>query len=95
MSERIVCPDCRGHFVQPFVCTTCGAQRLYDHTVIEQGKRIDALEALNADLLAALKDCMHRMEMTVSHIPDHHRAAFELDVEAGRAAIAKAESGDG
>ena len=32
------CPSCRNQFVQPFVCTTCGAQKLHDHTM-------DTLEA--------------------------------------------------
>ena len=32
------CPTCRNKFVQPFVCTTCGAQKLRDHTM-------DTLEA--------------------------------------------------
>lgn len=38
-----VCPDCRNQFVQPFVCTTCGAQKLYDHTVSSQASTIEAL----------------------------------------------------
>ena len=28
-----VCACCKNTFVQPLVCTTCGAQRLYDHTM--------------------------------------------------------------
>lgn len=42
------CPDCKCQFVQPFKCTTCGAQKLYDHTVQSQAATIavlrDALE---------------------------------------------------
>jgi hypothetical protein len=44
-SERLlhVCPDCRNQFGQPFVCTTCGAQKLYDHTVTTQAETIQRL----------------------------------------------------
>jgi hypothetical protein len=27
------CPDCKNEFLQPFVCTTCGAEKLYDATL--------------------------------------------------------------
>ena len=41
------CPDCRNQFVQPFVCVTCGAQKLYDATVKSQADTIERLrEAL-------------------------------------------------
>jgi hypothetical protein len=39
-----ICPDCKCEFVQPFKCITCGAQKLYDVTVISQAKRIAFLE---------------------------------------------------
>jgi len=50
-----VCPDCKNKFAQQFVCTTCGAEKLYDATVetlrnqlaaaIEQrDKAVDALK---------------------------------------------------
>lgn len=38
------CPDCKNQFVQPFVCTTCGAQRLYDVTVTSQAATIERLQ---------------------------------------------------
>ena len=41
-----LCPDCRNQFVQPFVCTTCGAQRLYDATVKSQAEAIQYLKSL-------------------------------------------------
>lgn len=37
------CPDCKCQFVQPFVCTTCGAQKLYDVTVRTQAEDIKRL----------------------------------------------------
>jgi hypothetical protein len=27
------CPDCKNEFLQPFICTTCGAEKLYDTTL--------------------------------------------------------------
>lgn len=52
-----VCPDCRNQFVQPFTCTTCGAQKLYNATVRSQGETIVNLTRLcdeAADLLETL-----------------------------------------
>lgn len=50
MSEQLpkdtklhVCPDCRNQFVQPFKCTTCGAQKLYDATLRQQAETIEHL----------------------------------------------------
>lgn len=43
------CPDCKCEFVQPFRCATCGAQKLYDHTVTSQQQTIDALRARVAE----------------------------------------------
>jgi hypothetical protein len=33
-----ICPSCNNQFVQPFVCTTCGAEKLHNETmrVLEQ-----------------------------------------------------------
>jgi len=42
----MICPDCKNEFVQQFVCTTCGAEKLYDATV----------ETLRNQLAAAQKD---------------------------------------
>lgn len=49
------CPDCKCEFVQPFRCATCGAQKLYDHTVTSQQQTIDALRARVAELEAAVR----------------------------------------
>lgn len=40
------CSECLNEFVQPFVCTTCGAEKLYDATVREQAMQIESLRAL-------------------------------------------------
>jgi len=39
------CPDCKCQFVQPFKCITCGAEKLYDHTVRSQAGEIQRLQA--------------------------------------------------
>lgn len=48
------CPDCRNLFVQPFTCTTCGAQKLYDETVRSLHGRCETLEARLAEALRVL-----------------------------------------
>lgn len=48
------CPDCRCKFTQPFVCTTCGAQKLYDYTVKSQAEQIEQLCARLARAEAAI-----------------------------------------
>jgi hypothetical protein len=40
------CPDCKNEFVQPFCCTTCGAEKLYDATIISQQETIKLLREL-------------------------------------------------
>lgn len=45
IAENQRCPDCKNSFLQPFVCTTCGAEKLYDATV----------ETLRNQLAAAIK----------------------------------------
>lgn len=40
------CPDCKCLFVQPFKCTTCGAEKLYDETVRSQAATIEHLRSL-------------------------------------------------
>jgi hypothetical protein len=39
------CPACKNTFLQPFVCVTCGAEKLYDATVASQEAAIAALKA--------------------------------------------------
>ena len=48
-APRHKCPSCRNEFLQPFVCTTCGAQKLYDATVTSLQESNDALAARLAD----------------------------------------------
>ena len=53
---RHVCPDCKNTFLQPFVCTTCGAQKLYDNTVLNLSNANEELRARCERLEAALED---------------------------------------
>jgi hypothetical protein len=34
------CPECHNEFMQPFTCTTCGAQKLYDATLATAENRL-------------------------------------------------------
>lgn len=47
---NVVCHDCKNTFKQPFVCITCGAQKLYDNTLQTAQKRAEKAEAENAAL---------------------------------------------
>jgi hypothetical protein len=44
------CPSCHNTFMQPFMCTTCGAQQLYDESIISAWEQIDRLSARVAEL---------------------------------------------
>jgi len=46
------CPDCKNEFLQQFVCTTCGAEKLYDATVVTLQNQLAAAQAE----IAALRD---------------------------------------
>lgn len=71
MTERFhTCPDCKNQFVQPFKCTTCGAQKLYDATVRSQAVTIEhqreeitrARKALGALAVQALQRSWEEVE---------------------------------
>lgn len=55
------CPECKNLFVQPFCCTTCGAQKLYDHTVTSQAQIIEwqrtEIERLRAAVERWAQEC--------------------------------------
>ena len=50
------CSSCRNSFMQPFVCTTCGAQKLYDATLATVAAQRDEANQKLALAVAALKD---------------------------------------
>jgi hypothetical protein len=50
-----ICPSCKNAFVQPFVCITCGAEKLYDATVRSQQQYIESLRTRLSAATAALE----------------------------------------
>ena len=50
-----ICPDCKNVFLQPFRCTTCGAQKLYDTTLRQAEQRAERAEAELAAARALMK----------------------------------------
>ena len=52
-----ICPDCKNVFLQPFRCTTCGAQKLYDTTLRQAEQRAERAEAELAAARALLEQC--------------------------------------
>jgi hypothetical protein len=71
MSAPHICPDCKCQFVQPFKCTTCGAEKLYDATVRSQAETIVHLRSL-------LRECLDAWEGTGPGIVlDRIRAACD------------------
>jgi hypothetical protein len=54
-----VCPDCKCTFLQPFVCVTCGAQKLYDATLRTAEQRAEKAE-LTLDALSAKCEALER-----------------------------------
>jgi hypothetical protein len=55
-AKHQICPDCHNHFHQPFRCTTCGAQKLYDHSLKDAQQRAGRAEAALATVTELLKD---------------------------------------
>lgn len=55
-----MCPECKNTFSQPFVCTTCGAQKLYDSTLSSAEQRAES-EKARADGLRAELDELNKM----------------------------------
>ena len=47
------CPDCKNEFFHPFVCSTCGAEKLYDATLEAVKVELAALRSKVAELDAA------------------------------------------
>lgn len=64
------CPDCKCEFVQPFRCATCGAQKLYDHTVTSQQQTIDALRARVAEQAKLLRSAVEWLDVIEASAPE-------------------------
>lgn len=55
LAERRRCPSCSNVFLQPFVCTTCGAQKLYDATLRAAEEAANRLREERATLAARIR----------------------------------------
>jgi hypothetical protein len=55
------CPSCHNEFHQPFVCTTCGAEKLRNETMRVMQVTLDRQAAL-------LKQCKAAMEQYPMHL---------------------------
>ena len=73
------CPACGNQFAQPFVCTSCGAQRLHDATVTSA---YDAIKRMRSERDALARDAA-RYRWGVAHarwIRHEHEAYVAIPV---------------
>lgn len=61
----MICPSCGNEFIQQFLCTTCGAQKLHDHT-------LKAIEKENAALRQALRAIANPIAAMQKAVPKGH-----------------------
>lgn len=62
MSQPRICPSCSCIFHQDFVCTTCGAEKLYDETIRVLKEQLAASQAREQQLREALEVCKKEMQ---------------------------------
>lgn len=55
-AQRVFCPGCRNILAQPFVCITCGAQKLHDATLQSQADEIHRLSVERDQLTRELEE---------------------------------------
>ena len=72
------CPDCHNEFVQPFVCTTCGAQKLYDVTVTHLHEQNESLRSRLAEAERLLRICTDTREAYIKCVSTHAEIATFL-----------------
>jgi len=59
----MICPDCKNEFLQHFVCTTCGAEKLYDTTLANTQSELAAvIEALKIATQSADDQMLQKRE---------------------------------
>jgi hypothetical protein len=79
-----VCPDCKNQFAQPFTCITCGAQRLYDETVRQQGRQIETQAAeieRQGCVIVGIIENANRNESDLNNEIERLRGLFETAVK--------------
>jgi len=69
-----VCRGCKNHFLQDKLCTTCGAEKLYDATVESQAAEI---ERLRAEMLDLAEWCETEEPLSYKQLSRRLRAALE------------------
>jgi len=80
-----VCRSCGCQFLQEFVCTTCGAEKLYDSTVKSQQAQIANLERENAALRQKLtewaSDAFDDVSGWGSYASEYMQGKWHLDAD--------------
>ena len=79
--EAAVCPDCKNTFQQPFKCVTCGAQKLYDATLLAAQQRAETAEADRDAKDRQLASCYDRMCNAEAALAEAVRREAELAEE--------------
>ena len=87
----MICPSCANEFLQQFVCVTCGAQKLHDHTLEALEKENAELREKFATIRAALAEAIE--EADACHDDEHGTPSPNLD--AARAVLAKLKQKNG
>jgi hypothetical protein len=80
----MICSSCGNEFLQPFVCTTCGAQKLRDETV-------KALEAEVKTLREALIDMRSGWKYIREYHGDLYGVGWDRAQDKADAALAARE----
>jgi hypothetical protein len=62
LAEARRCPSCQNTFLQPFVCTTCGAENLYDETLRVMRVRAEQAESRAAAANDLLRECRSMLD---------------------------------
>ena len=72
-----ICHECHCAFVQEFLCTTCGAQKLHDHTQA-------SLDATNAAQLAELERISEALGTNEGHSSVDHIEVLKDELAAAK-----------
>jgi len=59
----MICSSCGNEFLQPFVCTTCGAQKLRDETVKALEAEVRALRKSGIGLIGILEEILYAISI--------------------------------
>lgn len=83
--EASICPDCHNTFQQPFKCVTCGAQKLYDATLLDAQQRAERAEANIEELGKRYNDALIASANSERYLNEKiERAEAERDAAVAR-----------